>query len=325
MPPGLPPYAATALHGFQSRGTPARPSRPRHAITAGLLVRLKAGLIAAVPGAWDQRCIWAAVTLAFFGALRVSEYLGTGPDRGLRRHDLCITPYNCSVRLIIQKNHQFGPATWVSAPATGNAICPVRSLGAYCAARDQRHATDRPLFILHGGSPLTPSHLNRVLRTVLGEGYSSHSLRIGLATAAAESGVDDVTIQRLGRWRSGAFNGYVRARRPDVDRALLTIARTCPRTGTGLTDTPADERRDCGGNAPLPTCTTPAHPYSRGRPSHSAARRPQHVTSRQLSHSLPIPGDDRPLPPRPPRLLVTPTNDPPRDPQACAASRRPAP
>ena len=74
--------------------------------------------------------------------------------------------------------------------------------------------------------PLTPSYLNRILRTVLGEGYSSHSLRIGLATTAAEAGIDDVTIQRLGRWQSAAFNGYVRSRRPEIDRALITIGRS---------------------------------------------------------------------------------------------------
>ena len=121
-------------------------------------------------------------------------------------------------------NHQHGALTWATAPVNGGDICPVRSLRAYCAARDQRHAAGRPLFILQDGRPLSPSHLIRVLRTVLGAGHSSHSPRIELATAAAEAGVEDATIQRRGRWTSAAFQGYIRSQRPDADRALLAIA-----------------------------------------------------------------------------------------------------
>ena len=94
-----------------------------------------------------------------FCALRASEYLSTAPDRGLRRNDLHLLQAHCRARLHVQKNHQHGAPTWVTAPANGGDICPVRSLRAYCAARDQRHAAGRPLFILQDGRPLSPSHL----------------------------------------------------------------------------------------------------------------------------------------------------------------------
>ena len=39
---------------------------------------------------------------------------------------------------------------------------------------------------------------------------SSHSLRIGAATAAAAAGIPHATIQVLGRWTSDAYKSYVR-------------------------------------------------------------------------------------------------------------------
>lgn len=224
MPPGLPPLAATALQGYQARGVPCGPLRPRLALTPDLLLRLKASLIAGPLCIWDQRCVWAAVTLAFFCGLRASDYLRSAPGRGLLRLDLYVSAARCSARLRLQKTRQHGAPQWVSAPATGTALCPVRSLGSYCAARDQHFPQNRPLFLLHDGGPLTPARLNQILREALGDGFSTHSLRIGIATAATAVGVDDATVQRLGRWRSSAFNGYVRGLRPDIERALLAVA-----------------------------------------------------------------------------------------------------
>ena len=40
--------------------------------------------------------------------------------------------------------------------------------------------------------------------------YQAHSFRIGAATAAAESGLSDIQIQCMGRWKSAAFKKYIR-------------------------------------------------------------------------------------------------------------------
>ena len=40
--------------------------------------------------------------------------------------------------------------------------------------------------------------------------YAGHSFRVGAATTAAVAGLEDSTIQTLGRWESSAFKRYVR-------------------------------------------------------------------------------------------------------------------
>ena len=75
-------------------------------------------------------------------------------------------------------------------------------------------ATDRPSFFLHDGTPLKPSH---VAECCARPWSGLLTPRFGLATDAATARVDDVTIQRLGRWTSAAFNDYVRAQRPGTE------------------------------------------------------------------------------------------------------------
>ncbi len=43
--------------------------------------------------------------------------------------------------------------------------------------------------------------------------YTGHSFRIGAATTAAANGVNDATIQILGRWKSDCYTRYIRTPR----------------------------------------------------------------------------------------------------------------
>lgn len=40
--------------------------------------------------------------------------------------------------------------------------------------------------------------------------FSGHSFRVGAATTAARVGIQDATIKMLGRWRSTAYQRYIR-------------------------------------------------------------------------------------------------------------------
>ena len=89
----------------------------------------------------------------------------------------------------------------------------MRAVLAYMAIRPR---IPGPLFIHSDGTPLTrPKLVTEVRGALTGDGmdlsrYTGHSFRIGAASSAAQAGVPDSLIQTLGRWRSSAFQRYIR-------------------------------------------------------------------------------------------------------------------
>ena len=224
LPAGTPPYLGAALRGYELRGWEPT-ERRRQAITVPLLRQLKNRLGVVLPSAWDQRCVWAACALAFYGGLRSGELLYTGPGRGIRVSDVTVTEVGLRLRIRIQKNRQRGPAVHIDLPTTGTSTCPVRAAQEFWQARSVGTEADSPLFVTESGV-LTRRRLNSILQEALGSGFSSHSLRIGLATAAAAAGVSEGVLQGLGRWRSAAYQGYIRGHRRTALEALVAIARS---------------------------------------------------------------------------------------------------
>ena len=87
-------------------------------------------------------------------------------------------------------------------------LCPIAAVLTYTMARGTHQG---PFFITSAKLPLTKSEFVAAIRKVLvglglpDQQYAGHSFWIGAATSAALAGVEDSTIQLLGRWRSTAF------------------------------------------------------------------------------------------------------------------------
>lgn len=217
------------------RGIPQ--TRSRLPITPAILRQIRASLLEGSPQV-DDIMLWAAATTCFFGFFRAGEI--TVPTRtafnptvhlawGDVASDDGQPPTMLRVFLKRSKTDQFGRGVDVYLGATGDDLCPVAAVLAFVA---NRGSSPGPFFRLADGTPLTKARFVAKVRDALARAgvpqlhYSGHSFRIGAATAAARAGVQDSTIQALGRWSSAAFLRYIRTPREQLAQLSRTIVRT---------------------------------------------------------------------------------------------------
>ena len=96
--------------------------------------------------------------------------------------------------------------------------CAYCAMQIYIAKHSILAGSDRPLYMYENGTPLTKALLVKHTKLYLSlvgynpEEYCGHSYRIGGATtAAAAAGLSDWQIKLLGRWKSNAYQRYIRA------------------------------------------------------------------------------------------------------------------
>ena len=122
-------------------------------------------------------------------------------------------PRIVSVTIKQSKTDPFRQGTVIYLGCTGNILCPVAAVLAYLVRRGPQQG---PLFLFSDGTPLSRQRLVAKLRQALSACgfdcniYAGHSFRIGAATTAAAKSVEDSTIRTLGRWRSDAYQRYIR-------------------------------------------------------------------------------------------------------------------
>ena len=79
-----------------------------------------------------------------------------------------------------------------------------------------RGTSPGPLFIFPSKLPVSPNQFQTVFTGLLARLsldpniYKPHSFRIGAATLAFQQGNTVLQIQRMGRWKSTAFEKYIR-------------------------------------------------------------------------------------------------------------------
>ena len=121
--------------------------------------------------------------------------------------------------ILASKTDQFRQGSQVLLGATGSDLCPVAVLLDYLSLRGD---VAGPLFIQQNGLPLHRSVFVQKVQEALtatgltGTNFNSHSFRIGAATAAGVAGVPEATIKVLGRWKSGAYQQYIRPSAGDL-------------------------------------------------------------------------------------------------------------
>jgi hypothetical protein len=177
---------------------------------------------------------WCACILAFFGLLRVNEYMGSG----LRMKDVSQHSWGISLHITYSKTSLI-PAR-VDIASRADELCPSRALAGYLwffanyTALPSR-PTD-PLFITHlphaRFAPMTDTEFIARIRDVIRTArpdydvshYAGHSFRRGGTSALKLAGVSDSIIQQHGRWKSDAYRAYIDSSNNIAVRLLATQA-----------------------------------------------------------------------------------------------------
>ena len=198
--------------------------RTRLPITINLLRTLKRELQQSHYSLAEQRMLWSAFTLAFYGFLRASEYLN------LQWSDISHNN-RITINLRQSKTDPFRKGHQIFIYPTNTSTCPFRAFLLYIPFSSKTTASD-PLFMAGRFAPLTQASLNKALRTLLNRAgldqsqYASHSFRIGAATTAAAARIPVWMIKSLGRWTSNAYLCYIH-RSPRLTPAITELmART---------------------------------------------------------------------------------------------------
>ncbi len=211
------PKLEGVLKGIKSvQARAQQKQRTRLPITPAILLRICSSWEQQTGPKDDHLMLWAAATLCFFGFMRSGEI--TVPSDGsfdCKAHmtyedvsvDNVTNPQKVKVRLKASKTDPFRKGVDIVIGRTQNKLCPVTAMLSYLVARGQKPGF---LFQFQDGRLLTKSRFVEAVRQVLvtiglnPRHYAGHSFRIGAATTAGACGLNDSTIQMLGRWSSSA-------------------------------------------------------------------------------------------------------------------------
>jgi len=214
-----PPRLQIVLRGVRRLSEPLRKKQP---LTPAFLRLLRRGLNLSRP---RQRLLWGSVLLGYFFLLRRSEYLMINntrhayclksehvffsDDRGARtnnhREAAAVT-----IGLAGAKNDQYGRGSWRTMHKSGDPVlCPVRALRHIRRARLELNSNDTHLCGSLGCRAVTNALKQTARRIGVPDiNYSTHSIRIGGATALISGGADGLSVKLLGRWMSNCYAEY---------------------------------------------------------------------------------------------------------------------
>lgn len=168
----------------------------------------------------DSLMIWAAMSFAFFGFLRISEFTCNSNFDVTKHLSLSSISFHHSngkesIKAIIKvsKTDPFRLGTTIHLGQSQSHICPVAAMHKYLSIRSK---IEGPLFHFQSGEALNRSRLTLELRSLLSMGgycsdeFAGHSFRIGAATSAAKAGLPPWLIKTMGRWSSDCYERYIR-------------------------------------------------------------------------------------------------------------------
>ena len=216
-------------------------SKPRLPMTPNILLKLRS-VLEEDPAAFDNIMLWAACCMCYFGFLRSGEVCTPSvtdydPSAHLSFSDIAVDSHentsSIAVKIKASKTDPFRQGVTIYLGATGTKLCPVKAILAYIAVRGSAQG---PFFRFNNGQFLTRERLVKELRAALSKAhinpdlYAGHSFRIGAATVAHAQGIEDSMIMTLGRWKSNAYQRYIKIPQQRLASISATIANPIPQS-----------------------------------------------------------------------------------------------
>ena len=197
-----------------------------------------------MPQSWLDRdqlfnsiMLWAASLVTFFSFCRSGET--TVEDE--KKYDSSVhlsfsevsvdnaeSPNMISLNIKHSKTDQGAVGVRVIMGRTDDDLCPVSALLTYL---ERRGSTPGALFQWDNRIPLSKTKFVDATRQALSaanlpaKDYAGHSFRIGAATTAATAGLEDSTIQTLGRWKSTSYQLYIRTSLQQLATVSAALSR----------------------------------------------------------------------------------------------------
>lgn len=227
----LTPRLQQVLRGIKKHQARSLPEKQRLPITGHIMKKIEE-VFSQESHSYTNIMMWAACCMAFFGFMRVSEFTipsKAGYDKSchLSLSDIAVdsrqNPRLLKVTIKESKTDPFRKGVHIYLGATGHLVCPILGILPYLAARGN---TPGPLFLTEKGEGLTRQHFATLLSSTLSKlnldtkNYNTHSFRIGAATTAAQAHIPDASIKMLGRWKSDAYQCYIKT--PPQELAMLS-------------------------------------------------------------------------------------------------------
>jgi hypothetical protein len=170
----------------------------------------------------DEQMLKAVMSLAFFGCFRAGELClpdktHFDPNLHLTCGDVVFHEAERYVTVVLKrsKTDVANAGVGIHVGCSGDTICAYCLLVAYRGTRSE-FSPSSPLFVDCFGTILSNSYFQMSTKLLLAAAgydsskYSGHSFRAGSATSAANVGFSDWELKMLGRWRSDAYNVYLR-------------------------------------------------------------------------------------------------------------------
>ena len=231
------PRLHQVLKGVKAeRGKLGKPPKARLPITPMILRKMQQSWFGR-DQSFDSIMLWAASLTTFFsfcrsGEITVENETKYDPSIHLSFSDIAVdnseSPNVISLNIKRSKTDQGAVGVRVVLGRTDNDLCPVSALLTYLLKRGN---TPGALFQWENRIPLSKTKFVEAIRRALtaanlpAKDYAGHSFRIGAATTAASAGLEDSTIQTLGRWKSASFQLYIRTSLQQLAGVSKTLSK----------------------------------------------------------------------------------------------------